>query len=528
MKYKILYVLNIGLIIFLSGCSKEFLERVPESTLTVESYYKTSEQLRQSTVGLYNVVWFQFNDKAAIGLGDGLGGNVLGPWTTNLSLFYQFNVTPLNNDLANAWKALYRVVAQSNFTISNIRKYAENITEQEKNAAIAEARFMRATAYFYMVRLWGPVMLIADHNDLITDYQLPLNPVDDVYKFIIRDYEYAIQNLPSSDEPGRVTSWSAKGMLAKTYLAYSGYGQSGIRDETMLQKAAKYAGDVCKNSGLDLYNSYEGLFYLTNENNPESLFALQWAELGIWGSQNTFQAYYAYSSDITGVGDGWGGGNGPSYNLIKEFLKDTSDKERLHATCFTFNDYYPEIKKSSGGITFDQNIPKIKKYIIGTPNDNEGDVAFMNASINTYMLRLADVYLTYTEALLGNSTTTTNADALYYYNRVRERAGVSTKESIGWNDIFRERRIEFAMEAQLWYDIVRWYYYKPVDALAYINSQNRDYAYTYDDAGLVLGTPYSTVNATDDDIYLPYPENDVIQNPLLSQDPVPYDFNDGE
>jgi hypothetical protein len=528
MKYNIKSIIIFTLLFISVGCSKDFLDRVPESTITVETFYKNPEQLRQSTVGLYNVVWFQYNDKAAIGLGDGLGGNVLGPWTTNLSLFYQFNITPLNGDLANAWKAFYRVVAQSNYTIANIRKYAENVTEEEKNVAIAEARFMRATAYFYMVRLWGPVMLITDHNALIDNYQIPLNPVEDAYKFIIRDYEFAIENLPESDEPGRVTSWSAKGMLAKVYLAYSGYGKSGSRDEAMLQKAAEYAGDVCKNIGVELFDSYEGLFFLKNENNRESLFSLQWAELGSWGSQNTFQAYYAYSSDITGVGDGWGGGNGPSYDLINEFLKDTADKERLHATCFTYNDYYPEIKKKNGGITFDMNSPKIKKYIIGTPDDNDGNVAMMNASINTYILRLADVYLTYAEALLGNAASTTNEDALFYFNEVRKRAGVSTKSSLTWKDIFHERRVEFGMEAQLWYDIVRWYYYDPTAALAYINSQNRDYAYTLDDAGLVLGTPYSDVVATADDIFLPYPENDVIQNPLLAEDPVPYDFNDGE
>ncbi|MBN1117184.1 MAG: RagB/SusD family nutrient uptake outer membrane protein [Bacteroidales bacterium] len=519
------YIFIVSTILALSGCGKEFLNRVPESTLTVESFYKSPEQLRQATAGLYSVVWFQYNDKAAIGMGDGLGGNILGPWTTNLSLFYQFNVTPLNTDLSNAWKAFYRVVAQSNFTIANINKYAENVTQDEINAAIAEARFMRATAYFYLVRLWGPVMIIENHNELIENFQVPLAPVEDVYRFIIEDFQFAVDNLPVSDEPGRVTSWSAKGMLAKVYLAYSGYNQNGSRDTQMLAKAAELSGDVCKNSGLELFNDYEGLFFLKNENNQESLFSLQWVELGAWGSQNTFQAYYAYSSDITGVGDGWGGGNGPSYDLIREFLSDPADTLRLHATCFTYGDYYPEIKKKNGGITFELANPKIKKYVIGTPEDNDGNVAIMNASINTYMLRLADVYLTYAEAVLGNNFSTNNPDALYYFNLVRERAGLEPKASIDFEDVFHERRMEFAIESQLWYDIVRWYYYEPQEALDYINSQKRDYDFTFDDNGLVLGDPFSEVTATAEDIFLPYPENDVIQNPELVEDPVPYNFD---
>jgi len=511
------------------ACGDEFLNRIPEGELTVDSYYKSEKELRQATAPLYNVAWFQYNDKAAIGLGDAMGGNIIGKWTTNLFMFYRFTVTSLNSDLANAWKAFYRVVDQSNFVIYNINTYSSGVTEDQKNLAIGEARFMRANAYFYLVRLWGPVMIIEDTNKLITDFKVPLNPVEDVYKFIIRDLMYSIKHLKKTDDPGRVTQWSAKGMLAKVYLSYSGYGQDGARKQELLDSAAYYAGDVCKNSGLVLHPVYKELFMTQHENTPETLFALQWV-YGTWGAQNTFQAYYAYSSEITGCTDGWGGGCGPSYNLAAEFAREPNDTLRRNATMFIQGNYYPEINKKAGGTTFVLTNPKIKKYIIGTPDDNDGNVATMQTGINSYILRLSDVYLMYAEALLGNNATTNDADALKYFNKVRTRAGLQPKTALTWDDIFHERRVELGLEAQLWYDIVRWHYYQPTQSESFIASQNRDYDFTWDKTtGLVLSTtkpdPEITVPAN---IYLPIPEGDAVQNPLLSEPPVPYTFSNEE
>jgi len=160
-----------------------------------------------------------------------------------------------------AWSALYKVVAQANTVMSNINTYAENITDGEKNAAIAECRFMRATAYFHLVRAWGPVMIIENNIELVENPIIPLNPVEDVYKFIIRDLTWAAKHLPKTDDPGRVTQWSAEGMLAKVYLAFSGYGsKDGTRNQALLDSAKYYAGDVCLNSGLELMENYPDLF----------------------------------------------------------------------------------------------------------------------------------------------------------------------------------------------------------------------------------------------------------------------------
>ncbi len=511
-------------LIGLAGCGKDFLEQTPLDTLTMDSFYTSPADLRAATAPLYTQVWFIFNDKSNLSLGESRGGNMLS--NNNYMPFYMFTANALNGDLASAWTAFYRVVAQTNFTINNIQQKAKNVTEDQKNAAIAEARFMRGSAYLYMVKLWGPVILLEDNVALVKNAQVAPSPVEDVYKFIIRDLSYASKYLPVKDDPGRVTKWAAEGMLSRAYLSHSGLNQPGTRLQTDLDSAKKYAGDVCHNSGLSLVSDYGELFKMKNNNNQESLFALQWVASSNWGSENTNQAYIAFESKLTGVGDGWGGGTSPSYDLIKEYNKDPNDTIRRNASIMLEGVHYPELLQKSGGYTFTSNSGGIKKYVIGTPDDNDGKVWFMSAPINTYMLRLAEVYLIYADAIRGNSASTTDPEALKYFNLVRTRANVASKTAISFDDMLHEVRVELAMESQYWYYLVNWYYYKPDEALKYINHQERGTSYTWTrKTGLVIGTPPAIVpKATASDMFLPYPESEVIQNPMLKDTPVPYKF----
>ena len=88
-----------------------------------------------------------------------------------------------------------------------------------KLTAIAEARLMRACAYFYMVRLWGPVIIIEDNDKVVANPIQPLHREEDVFELVIRDLTFAAENLPEVPmAKGRVSSWGAKGMLAKATL----------------------------------------------------------------------------------------------------------------------------------------------------------------------------------------------------------------------------------------------------------------------------------------------------------------------
>ncbi len=533
--------------LLLAGCSKSFLNRPPEDQIVDANFYQTTEQVMAGTAPLYNLVWFAYNDKASHGLGDGRGGVLMsGSYQVSNIRMQTTDVTP---EVYSAWSAFYNVVAQSNMVINNISKYAPAaVPDNIKRYGIAEGRFMRAAAYYYLVMNWGPVPLIEDNYKLLTDTSLSRNTVESVWQFIIRDLRYAADNLPSTPyQKGRITKWSAEGMLARMYLTRAGVGQTGSRTQTDLDSAAYFSADVINNSGAALMTNYEDLFLTANNNNSESLFALQWKYDGDWGTQNSVQAFLAYGPEITGFGDGWGSDIGASLDQLK--LYSPNDKRRK-ATFMYPGDHYSYIhqqvddpdhpgKKLIQELQVPWNFVGtdryntrawVKKYVVGRPEDNNGKVTQQHTEINTYMMRLAELYLIYAEAKLGNTGVTTDATALKYVNLLRKRAGLLDKTQLTWDDIYTERRLELAMEGQAWYDLVRLHYYDPQKALAIINAQDKG---TYRivanaEKNATSWTVTSDVPAyypvTESNFMLPYPAQELAAAPNLRKPPVPYKF----
>ncbi len=108
---------------------------------------------------------------------------------------------------------------------------------------------------------------------------LPRNTQASVYEFIRRDLVFASENLPATSSPGRVTSWSAKGMLAKLHVTLGQYSKS----QEHFNLAKQYAFDVIENSGLSFVANYGDLFRIANNNNQESLFACNGVTtIGAW------------------------------------------------------------------------------------------------------------------------------------------------------------------------------------------------------------------------------------------------------
>ncbi|MGK7396220.1 MAG: RagB/SusD family nutrient uptake outer membrane protein [Candidatus Cyclobacteriaceae bacterium M3_2C_046] len=527
---RIKYIPIILMMLVSWSCSEEFLDRPPEDALTIDNFYQTNEQIAAATAALYGFPWFEFNDKAFWAIGDAMAGN---HYTNDgqLGEFFVFGLTQNNAHLNEAWNSLFRVVAHSNSVINNVpAKAGEEVSDATIHEAVAEAKFMRAVAYFYMVRLWGPVPIIENNSAIIFDSKVPRNEVEYVYQFIINDLTYAMENLPTENETGRVTRWSAEGMLAKVYLQKAGIGENSGLNQADLDMAKQYAADVIKNSGLSLMPVYADLFEVENEDNEEALFAFQWIACQDWGTQNTNQAYFAYSNQLTGTGDGWGGYVGPSIDLTLAFEQGD---QRRKATIMQDGDYYPRILQAEGGYTYVQQPSDelaenaahaaVKKYVIGTPNDNDGNVCFMSTGLDTYVLRLADVYLTYAEAILADQASTSDPEALTYFNAVRKRAGLEEVSEITYEDIIHERRVEFAYEAKLWYDLVRWHQFDPQAAISYINNQERG-TYSWDDNNERELNTFK-VNVTDEDFVLPIPASELDQNPRLVEAPVPYVFD---
>lgn len=526
--------------LMLASCGDDFLERIPQGQYTEDGFYQSDDALAAATAPLYNRAWFDYNKRPAVSIGSLLANDAYNPWMNKE--FTTFKVTPLNTNLSDTWKAFYSVVTMANSVISAVEtKCGKNVSEKARHCAIAEARLMRGVAYFYMVRIWGPVILFEDNDIIVKNPVQPLHEVPDVFRFIIEDLSYAAEYLPLSAQKGRATQWAAKGLLAKVYLCRSGWDKNGgARDETDLEKARELALDVCQNSGIQLLPNYEDLFKYSGNNNPESLLAMQWIENGAWGVCNTLLADIAFGPEVTGGVNVWGGGMSASTDMLKQY--EPADSIRRNATFFTEGTHYNSICVKDGGYTYTGTNAPIKKGVIGGSDDNDGIIInSMNCPVNTYIIRLADVYLTLAEACLGNKAKLSDGVGLEYFNKVRTRAKVKPKSSITLDDIIRERRIEFCMEYCNWYDFVSWYVWQPQKMLAYFNGQNRGWRasnvkkwkdgsihfykenditteeYEYGDK-----EPDTDINVDAKDIFLPYPESDVIQNPLLKEAPVKY------
>ncbi|HTI11562.1 MAG TPA: RagB/SusD family nutrient uptake outer membrane protein [Puia sp.] len=524
--------------LFLQGCSKKFLNRPPISQLTSDNFYRTNDEIVAGTAPLYNIVWFDYNDKAFLAFGAAKGGDLN---SNDRTAYIQFDVSATDQStLLTGYKSFYKIVAQSNTTMQNIiNANGSTASTVVKNTGIAECRFMRAMAYYFLVSNWGAVPIVYDNAAQLSD-NIPRNTIESVWQFILLDLRWAADNLPPAPyQQGRLTKYSAEGMLAKMYLIRSGLNKTeGSRTQSDLDSAKYYAADVIQNSGRSLLPNYYNLFTSadnnSSNNNNEMLFALQWMPTNSpWGVNNSFQAYMAPDPKITQTGDGWGAAQGGSADLVSYFLANPTDSIRRKATIMFPGDVYKELDQKDGGILVANSINYafVKKYIVGSPADNGGKGAFMAAYINTYMLRLAEVYLIYAEAIMGNNPSTSDATALQYFNAVRTRAGMPSATSITFDDIFREKRIELALEGNAWYDILRWYYFAPAKAMAYVAAQDRATSYTLSLVANSSPKQYTFTSTTQhfpftaSTAYLPFPESEMVMAPSLGDAPVPFDFS---
>lgn len=553
MKNKILIlVAMLAGAMFFTSC-EDFLTSTNTTSANQETYFDSDEALETATAPLYNYVWHSFNDKLYYSMGDGRSNNLTARWSDYIYPFTNFTETALSPGLEEAWGSLYSVIAQANYTITNIQKYStSSVSEEAKIQAYAEARFMRGVAYWYIASLWGKGIIYTDTAAQVADPIVPAHRQTDVMEFAIRDLEYAAANLSEVPaNPGRVTCYSAFGMLSRVYLSMAGLTTSGaydgnnietnfndgVRNEYYLD-LAKQAALKCMEGPYALLPEYKQLFAVSTwNNNSESVFQLQWLQgstdaIG-WGGNNGLSAYFSWS---TNVGEtNWGNATYASWDMVNEY--DPADLQRRHATIATVGAVYDDL--FGGGYVYNEteqpgeydNKCNIKKHVIGTIKDN-GQSYQQSSGVNTYMMRLAEVYLNYAEAVLGNAETTTDPAALEYYNAVRTRAGMPTKMILTYEDLRYERRVELAYEGQYWYDLIRRAYYRQQEVVDYLNSQERNRGYEWDEATSTYkmaedpGEGVST--ATSQHLLIPISDVDRGRNNLLNDAPVAYAFGERE
>ncbi|MDT0650592.1 RagB/SusD family nutrient uptake outer membrane protein [Autumnicola edwardsiae] len=504
-KSKVLVLVALSAVLFFPSCSEDFLDRPPEDSYSVDNFYQTNRQVASASNHLYSKPWFNFISNVAWPIGEIASGNAR-TWDARNQEFSNYSITGAHGTLTQAWESLYAVIAQSNSVINTLpTAVGPDISEVVVNNSIAEARYIRATAYFYLVRIFGSVPILADNTDYVLEPVVARNPVEDVYEFIKRDYQFAIENLydrttDTDIQAGRVSSNSAKAALSKIYLYEENWSM-----------AYQLSNEVIQSGEFALLENYNDLFLEDSDNNVESVFALQWANTGIYAEGNAIQSFYA-SAGITGFSDGWAA-LGPSIDLQESY--ETGD-ERYYATIMEPGAFYPSI---NGGFTVPETINHqgtnvgIKKYVIGNPS-NGASQSYPN---NTYILRYAEVLLINAEAaIMGGGPVQEGVES---FNQVRTRAGLDPIQNPDIEDIFHERRIELALELEFWYDVVR---RGPEFAIEFLGNIERG-PYNNDTTPPTVDSEQFVPTA--EDLLYPYPTSEIQSNPALLEDPVPYDFD---
>ena len=580
-----------GVSLAVTGCKDDFLDKKPTGNYTAETFYSSDAAVRKGTEPLYNRAWFDFNRRAIIGMGSYRANDAWNPYVS--AEFAKFQVTALTEDMGLAWSALYNVVTMSNATLYNLEKYCtDDVSEATKNAAMGECYLMRGWAYFYLLRGWGANILFENNQDMVDNPIRPLNPESDVLKFIVRDFRKAADLLPETGVDHHPSKYAAKAALAKALLAQSGWDNTTkgnhSRDEATLREVVTLCDEVINCGQYSLMTEYEDLFKAQNNDNPETILAMRWADpnTGEWGAMNALYSDLAFP-EVTDV-NVWGGALHASIDMIDLYNEDPADSIRRDATFFTPNEYYKYIKAADGGYTYAHNWMQCKKGVLGTKADVAPcNVAMMASPLNTYIQRLADVYLMKAEAILGNAQSTSDGQALAAINAVRLRAKVDPYTEVTFDKILRERRIEFCMEYFNWWDMVTYYRWQPQTMLDFFNNkQHRGWEmregcvlknvdgtisyravfpgtsnwYLFNEQGYCLwndclragendntvvqpltqdeyeslrdklltdkGADYQPIKLSDTNIFMPYPESDVIQNEYLKKEPEAYDFGE--
>ena len=545
---------TVSVSVALMGCANDFLDQKNSYQLSQDNFFTSDDAVSQAVIPLYSYVWYDFNDKFYYGMGDGRANNITAQYSNYIYPYTNFTETGLSQGLTEAWAALYSVVAQSNNSLNNIANFSSaGVTETGRRQGIAEARFMRGLAYWYISSLWGCAIIYENTQDLVNNYVVPAHRQTDALEFAIRDMEYAAVNLPAaSPATGRVNKYSAYGMLSRLYLSMAGLTTSGrydgtniatdknrgSRNEYYLDMAKKAAATCIEKGPFRLLDNYADLFAAsTQNNNAESVFQLQFQAGATNGLAQSMTRFLAWSTQVN-QGNSWGGSTYCSYDLWEEFKEyadptlgtTVDDAIRRHYSVASYGESYPELstdpeKPYVYGETESAGSQgaNIKKYVIGT-NAMNGFAVNNNSGINTYMMRLAEVYLNYVEATLGNNTSTKDAKALSYFNALRDRAGVAEKSSVSYEDLRHEFRVETAFEGLYWFFLVRRGYYQQQEVVNYVNNQYRNASYyessthTYKLSDTYTAPGPSVSIATAEQLTLPIADTDQTKNPLLKPD----------
>src|SRR3546814_326044 len=244
------------LIISFMACQPDFLDRRPYDALSSENAWISDDNATMAVNGIYNAMNQNSNMSGYFYIFTNIGPDGYGYFRDeSIQRGLSTNRTPL---YLNTYTGLYRIIKYTNDAIVNLTDNVE-LTPEVASRLLGEVKFMRGLSYFYIMHLYGDVVLLEQPVDPADTY-LPRNDAEEVRALIMADFNDAIERLPvshSGGDIGRITKGAAVTMLGKTYL-YNEQWQEAAEQFKQLM-AAPYT--------YDLFSDYGALFTAKHENN---------------------------------------------------------------------------------------------------------------------------------------------------------------------------------------------------------------------------------------------------------------------
>lgn len=487
---KILYTMACGLLFSLSSCQDIFLDLEPLDAKTDVVYFKKASDFQEYATGFYGqLLGWQSRYGSIYSYMDG---------STDLSTYFAYSSdvgrgsiqVPTHDD---RWTKCYENIRTINLLLEKAKAYPGS--QEEIKLYLSEAYFFRAYTNFYLLKFFGGVPLVTTVLDInSSELTGPRNSRYDIVNFILSDMDKAIEALPKEQtipatEKGRISYYGAKAFKARvllyeaTWRKYNGTstdfagsaGPASDQINTFLEEAITLCEDVMTHGRYSIWNQ-NGVSSM-QKMSSRYLFCLEDADSNPAGltkaSNNEFIIYGVYDK---GLRPG-------SINLNQTLQK--MDVSRKFVDLFVCTDGLPISKSArfkgyaNPGDEFQLRDSRLKSYVEEPTADKElkegrsgyksskfvaANRASLEESANYPVLRLAEVYLTYAEALYERKGEITDAQLSRSINILRNRAGVANltnelatdHELDMLQEIRRERTVELYMEGYRFDDLKRW------------------------------------------------------------------------
>lgn len=445
------------------SCGDDFVERKPPYSIDSENYFNSEADYQQALIAVYDILQSTYQN---VLLGEIASDNTLagGESATDVPSFQQVDDmthTPVNPELKKIWDWMFAGVNRANY----ILEFKDKTDFEGKEHVIAQARFLRAYFHFELVKWFGGIPMKGDARFKLGDEtSIPRSTPEEVFASIEADLLYAIENInpgPAAQQ-GRVTQGAARALLGKAYLYWA---DAGTGHPEQFAKAAEVLEQVIQSNSYTLLTNYSTMFELTNENNAESVFEVQYTDAEGAG----FECLQCSEGNVAVGFNGPRGYSGPlfesgySFNIPTQETYDFFEAGDLRRDIAILNieafaDANPGVEWGEGN---EHTGFYNRKYIPRKDPANDQNIGDQNlTNPNNYRaIRYADVLLMAAEAY--NRGGIDDTKARLYLNMVRTRAFGNASHNITASGapltqfIWDERRRELVGEGHRFFDLVR-------------------------------------------------------------------------